>query len=409
MPWEKKGPADRALIFDTFVSVNRDDALYLGWPDAELSPADRQTLSRLLGNLSSLGRAESWACATLTEEVVDLDLAVADKDDSNPIRVFCPDPLSAFADEHYPTHDPKKLASGKVNPADYLFDCPRWHLCLDTETIHSKRWPTVPGSRWVNYSRTPEADGQTTFRKPRATTRRAVSVVRFLIDGKVLPQSVDTLPFAEAVRSIAMSMCPSPTLSGHSPDGQPMQNHTHAYYLPTSEEDDPRHLTHLTLFAKAGFNGDEIKALESLRQLTWPRGEKERKYQLRIVGIGQPSDFTAPIFARSADWISATPFVAHRFPKGDQKIEQVAMSLLQQLGSGAPAAVEIEALSTSGIPMREFKRSRRKDQGQQRLFARLRIRFEHPIIGPLVLGYGAHFGLGMFVPRIGFESAADDE
>src|SRR5438046_1496927 len=38
MPWEKKGPADRTLVFDTFVSVSRRDRLFIGWPDAELSP-----------------------------------------------------------------------------------------------------------------------------------------------------------------------------------------------------------------------------------------------------------------------------------------------------------------------------------------------------------------------------------
>src|SRR5260221_14067640 len=36
MPWEKKGPADRTLVFDTFVSVDRQTPLYIGWPKAEL-------------------------------------------------------------------------------------------------------------------------------------------------------------------------------------------------------------------------------------------------------------------------------------------------------------------------------------------------------------------------------------
>src|SRR3954464_14094426 len=33
MPWEKKGPADRTLVFDTFVVIGRGDPLFIGWPE----------------------------------------------------------------------------------------------------------------------------------------------------------------------------------------------------------------------------------------------------------------------------------------------------------------------------------------------------------------------------------------
>ena len=29
MPWEKKGPGDRTLVFDTFVSIGRDSPLFI--------------------------------------------------------------------------------------------------------------------------------------------------------------------------------------------------------------------------------------------------------------------------------------------------------------------------------------------------------------------------------------------
>ncbi len=402
MPLGKKSPKEMSgggttLIFDTFVSINREDVLFLGWLDAELSGDDRRILSRLLDNLSSLGRTESWTCAELSEDVVELDVGEANKADANPIRVFCPDPITAFSDEHYPKHDPKKLASGKVKPSDYLFDCPPWHLCLDTETIHAKRWPSVPGSQWVNYTRPPEGSVRQR-RRAVQHPRRTISVVRFLIDAPVLPRTLDTLPFAEAMRSAAKSRCPSPTLSGHGPDGQPMKGHVHAYYLPTSEEDDPRHLTHVTLYAKAGFSDDELSAFESLRKLTWPRGEKARDYQLRVIGIGEPKDFTANIFGPSKDWVSATPFVAHRYPKGNLTIERLAADLLAKHGIGVGAVVELDPIKSSTVPLREFKRIRRKDEGRPRPFERLRIRFYEPVSGPLSLGYGEHFGLGQFIP-----------
>ena len=58
MPWEKKGPADRTLVFDTFVSLSRKEPLFCDWPEAKLSVDDEVALRRLVGNLSTLGRAE---------------------------------------------------------------------------------------------------------------------------------------------------------------------------------------------------------------------------------------------------------------------------------------------------------------------------------------------------------------
>src|SRR5947209_1247868 len=53
MPWEKKGPADRTLVFDTFVAVGRTDPVAVHWPDAHLAPDDESTLRRLTDSLTS--------------------------------------------------------------------------------------------------------------------------------------------------------------------------------------------------------------------------------------------------------------------------------------------------------------------------------------------------------------------
>ncbi|MDZ4781399.1 MAG: type I-U CRISPR-associated protein Csb2 [Planctomycetia bacterium] len=403
MPWEKKGPADRALIFDTFVSVSRSESLYVGWPDAELSPDDRTVLARLLDNLTSLGRAESWTHAAISDDSVELDLTVSDQLDSNPLRVFCPDPATAFDDEHYPTHDAGKLAKGKINPADYLFDCPRWHLCLDTETIHAKKWPAVPGSRWVNYAR-PAENIRPIRRTPSARRAKpAIKVVRFLIDGKVLPRTFDTLPFAEAFRYAVLRKFPetgpgSQTLSGHDANGQPMQGHRHAFYLPTNSADDRAHLSHVTVYAPASLNDDEIAALESLRSMHTGHGEKRKDYQLRIVGVGVPGDFNQPMFASSREWVSTTPFVCPRFPKPTQTAADVARELIAKLGIGALIDVHADREPIDGLSLREFRRTRQNSDDPVQRFARLRLHFKSGITGPLALGYAAHFGLGQFAP-----------
>src|SRR5437764_8331516 len=67
VPWEKKGPADRTLVFDTFVAVSRRDPVLVYWPQADLAPDDTQTLRRLVEHLATLGRAEGWVHAALAE------------------------------------------------------------------------------------------------------------------------------------------------------------------------------------------------------------------------------------------------------------------------------------------------------------------------------------------------------
>ena len=199
--------------FDTFVAVGRHDPLFIGWPGAELSADDRAALAKLLGNLSSLGRAEGWVHAELFDGTVHLDIGPPGPNDLNPVPVLCPDPTSAFDDEHYPTLDPKKLAKGKVNPSEFLFDCPRWHLCLDTETIYSQKWSTVPGAKWVNYTRPVEASAVSATPKP--SDRQKPTVARFLLDGPVLPLVNETIRVAEAMRrghGTVSTRVPSPSV-----------------------------------------------------------------------------------------------------------------------------------------------------------------------------------------------------
>ena len=140
---EGKGPADRTLSCIVHVCHHRPprpDVRRLDWRRTIRSTTAR--MARLLGNSAPRrpAGAEGWVHAELFDGTVDLDIGPTGSNDPDPVPVLCPDPASAFDDKHYPTLDPKKLAKGKVNPSEFLFDCPRWHLCLDTETIYSQKW-----------------------------------------------------------------------------------------------------------------------------------------------------------------------------------------------------------------------------------------------------------------------------
>jgi len=441
MPWEKKGPQDRTLVFDTFVSVGRDDPVFVGWPDANLDADGERVLCRLLSNISVLGRAEAWVAASVIPaggmSSVTWNCGPTDEAHPNPLPVFCPDPATCFDSDHYPTIDPAKLAKGKVKPAQYLFDCPRWHLCLDTETIHAERWPTVPGARWVNYSR-PEENIIVAFQR-RPLARSQPTIARFVLDGPVLPRVTDTLPLAEAVRRVAMGCfrrwCErhpdeaeafrredvpdrfaSVVLSGKDAGGNRLAGPGHTHYWPTAAESDPRRIGGVTLFARDGFGLGEVAALAAMRKLKV--GELD-ELRIQLTGLRRTADLEQTLVGPSTVWQSLTPFLGHgeigirgRSRYLRKGLRREWRRLAEQVPDLRGVELrDIEELSAAdviraGQPQPcEFRRCRSKDGGREanRAGGMFRLTFSHPISGPLSLGYANHFGMGRFVPAAGLE------
>lgn len=426
-----KFQGDPSIVFDTFVSIGRCAPVYIGWPDVDLSTDDRSVLAILLANLSSLGRAESWVRAEPADESPAWNCGPAPEIDNDPLRVFCPDPANAFADTHYPTLDGKNLAKGKVKPSEFLFDCPRWHLCLDTETIHARRWPTVPGGRWVNYTRPVEVEARSAGTGTKRPSRPKPTVARFLLDGPVLPLVINTIDVAERFRRAAMSrfkhwcqrhperaadyrrpgqpdLFASPILSGKTTDGAIRTAHQHAYYLPTADGNDLRRITHVTVFARGGLDEPEIAALSSFRRLEWGNSQELR---VQLIGLGQPEQLNFRQFRESVQWISETPFLgpSHIGIKARARYMRKAISrewrrMAEQIpglrGVDLIHAAELEAdkLMQSNRPRSiEYRRVRSKrGSGGYRPAAAYRLIFSKPVRGPISLGYASHFGLGLF-------------
>jgi CRISPR-associated protein Csb2 len=340
-----KFQGDPSIVFDTFVVIGRSDPVFVHWPDASLTQEDTSALVRLAENLTTLGRAEGWVNTEVTNEIPQWNCGPKGASDAGEelVSVFCPDPAKAFGSEHYPLPPTEKAIRKGLKPSDLLFDCPRWHLCLDTETIHSERWPQMPGARWVSYSRS--ADVFTRRAAPSAPSvhpnRELPKVARFLLDGPVLPLVTNTVRVAEAFRIAAMSRfgrwCrqhledaktfrrtdhtdkySSPTLSGKHLNGDMRADHRHAHYLPTAEGDDGQRITHITVYAEDGFGPGEVAALTAVRELEVKAGGgRTLSIRLQLIGLGSIELFrhSVPLFGKSAVWSSVTPFVAHRHPK----------------------------------------------------------------------------------------------
>lgn len=450
MPWFKKGPDDRTLVFDTFVVLPRDAPLIVRWPDASLDGNQRETLGRILANLGILGRAESWCEARLSSEAepgsVKGCMTAARLNGAKPgvdreiVRLLCPDPEAAFADDHVVTVTTKTSGRGKskrtIQERTTIYD-PAWNICMETLQLHKERWSDPPGSRWVPYTRPRDCFKVEPARRrsARSSAEPGPQVIRFALDSAVLPLVTKTLPVAEAARRALMSWHGrlterdgvrgrSRVLSGKADDGSPLEGHRHAYYFPTDEDADGR-LDHLTLVARDGFGPEEMRAIHRLREIR-PRSRDNASHPLRVLllGYGRLDEYRPRPLGPSREWTSATPYIATRYAKarGRHRIdlqdwrartEFLLNDLQTQLATVRPDLSELigQAAITPQVADGRFlvagrwhpiqfkrRRSKRGDEGAQRLAGAFRIEFLTAVPGPIGAGYGAHFGMGLFVP-----------
>jgi len=232
----------------------------------------------------------------------------------------------------------------------------------------------------------------------------------------------------------------STIFSGKDESGSPLTDHGHAYYLPADEDGDGR-LDHLTVFARSGFGHAERRALDRFGERHLGRkGEERHPLRLLLLGTGTLDEYAPGILQRSKVWVSCTPYIATRHAKtrgrlrtdlgsSQSRSEFLIANLRGQLaavrpditdgGAGAPSIKpEMDANEVFLIPRGEddshglrpiqFKRFRSKpgDDGGRRLAGAFRIEFASEVRGPIVLGYSAHFGMGLFMPRPGERPSA---
>jgi CRISPR-associated protein Csb2 len=400
MPWEKKGPDDRTLVLDSFVTTQPRNALLAIWPSVDLAPEEKDTLARLLANLGYLGRAESWCDAHLVD---------------NPFEANC-----------FP------LQEGPMPPGDWEITrvlAPKAplllkDLCVETGDLRRDGRIDPPGARWCQYIRSADSLGVSAKSASRPASRPQSLVFRYALAGTTLPLVTDTLRMAELVRQSAMSQygrangrTASPILSGKGPDGAPLAGHQHAFYLPTDENGDGR-IDHVTVWAPAGLGEREMDALMRVRSLNPGGGRPE--IRLAFLAHGSAEDFrdSVPIFWKAREWRSATPFVLNRHMKlrgAEEKrlVDGPADQVRRELDRRPPMGAFVEdvafagALKTQGwrtvYPL-EFYQWRRGGARGGGAFNFL-LRFREPVAGPITLGYGCHFGLGLFTPTFTREGA----
>lgn len=386
------------LVFDTFIVLARDAEVVAFWPDAEVAEEERAALRTSLERLFYMGRCESWCDARLLSarelEGMRPNCLLLEKGgpppESEPVRILGADPATAISASDQPE---------------------KWPLCAETTELRRARWSDPPGSKWLTYMR-PRNCFAVGVGRLRASAPPTIEVVRFALDGPVLPLLTEALSIGELARSFVQGIygrqnegASSAILSGKAESGEPLRGHRHAFYLAADEDGDGR-LDHLTIFARGGFPPAEIRALERCCRIRQVGGRPD--LNLVLVGAARRDDFRGmPMFGPDRRWRSATPFVPvrHTKIKRGQPAETPAEQLLLELERRAfTPPVRITPLERceleDGRSLRwiEFRRERLAGTGTRGslLGFGFELEFAEPQFGPFALGYGCHFGLGQF-------------
>jgi CRISPR-associated protein Csb2 len=321
----------------------------------------------------------------------------------------------------------KDLESIEKNLPEDLFHA----LHADTGDLKNAGWSQPPGSIWVTYIR--QRDAFDVMPRARAARQRKndqiPTVARFALASQVMPRLTDAVSLAERIHIALVSRSDGVSVfTGCDESGKPLEGHRHACILcesnPSLGKGRRGEITHITIYAPMGFDSDARKSLDGLTRV-WGHGGHD--IQLILLGVGQPEDFAGldaskgacPMLAESMSWVSRTPFVSTRHPKatktGVPKLDDNGLQigsaehelrrLLKLAGYPSPCAIEsVPSTDLAGHETRWLKFRRDRNQGDGRRATSgcgygFRIRFPEMVRGPIALGYGAHFGLGLFVPE----------
>lgn len=448
----------KTKIFDTFIAISPQDGVIVSWPDIELSDEQSQLLAKLLEAMSYFGRAESWTIARVLpdydgkpntsplnghgvqagEELVRVLSPTSAEEHASWRKKMLEDLMQQAHDEKL-LKEAKKAAAGKkhtppekvkLTPGEIekeaqklpetIFDA----LHLETDELRKAGWNRPPASEWTDYVR-PRQNLRITKSYSPPMQETLPTVARFAVAGAVRPLLTEAILIGDRVRKSLLKISDAaPVFLGKDVDSNaitPSQGHQHAHYLCESNNDRQGRITHVTVYAPQGF---DLLAEKWLNQFNKTWGNDGHDLQYVLLGIGQPQDFggidekkgQSPILATSQVWVSRTPFLpTHHFhirgydnsfpaARNEAIKRELTKNVRKELESRARFPFAENEVQIEWLPAKnwlKFKRHRYSGggtQGNSSGFG-LRLTFSKPVQGPIILGYGCHYGLGLFSPE----------
>ena len=406
MPQWKAG--DTALVFDAFAAIDPTTPMHMMWPALDLPADQAELLDRLLDNMGYLGRAESWVEASRVDHLESSNCFPGDEAIDKTtgelrgevINLYTAVPADEYQIKRNRFQADKKQAKKLARTLPENLTAA---LSVETADLQKQGWSQPPAATRVAYLRPVDA------LRPKRISHKHVPIkattARFLLIDKPLPRVEDTVRIGELLRYAIMSQAKKhfgednipPIFSGHN---LPADNrHEHAFFLPWDSNDDG-HIDRVLIHVPACFEGTERRVIESLRKIWMRNGGK---WRLLLEGIGT-SEVGGEITQESQSWQSVTPYlhpwhIKKKFGIGDQ-IERECRE------RDLPRPAQIDYLETIQVGKQQPRRpihfhrfrSKRGLTQPDRRGSFLRVTFDEPLVGPLALGFGCHFGLGLFKP-----------
>jgi len=426
MPTRSGSSEKPTLVFDAFARVDPDDPLVMAWPALDLEAENAALLDALLAATGYLGRAESWLDAERTDawdgepNCLPVSEAAATGGGWETVELLLPRTPEDY--RAFRSHFLEGLsARGQKIDRKTVATLPEsWIEALSVETsdLHAAGWSQPPAARQIRYLRPADCLKPAVLPRPRPRRQpESVTTARFALyrqaasgpgatGGRApLPRVEDSVRVGEWFRRAVMSRAKQVSgeasipevFSGHAG----LTGHRHAFYLPEDHDGDGR-IDHLVLHAPAGLDGAALRALDRLDHL-WNRDGQEWHLILEAVGPAQEIASASKLLGESGTWESRTPYlhpwhVKKGFSIEDQLRRECRERGLPDLaGLERTATIKIAGREQRSIQFHRFRSKRGLTQPDTR-GSFWRLVFREPVRGPLALGFGCHFGLGLFAP-----------
>ncbi|MCE7902277.1 MAG: type I-U CRISPR-associated protein Cas5/Cas6 [Gammaproteobacteria bacterium PRO9] len=433
---------ETTLVFDTWAQID-EGTLGVHW-DVKLCAEECQELAALTQELGYLGRSESWVEGELVanEKAVGFDVVPGEARDCpgpewEQVSLLAPLPASEYSAWYakalaeacaatgieltkakLSAAERKKLTAAQATlPIDLI-------ACLQSETgwLRQLGWSQPPGSRELLYWR--RSDSLQSAPKPCPKPRRTLPAECMLLSigsgsgsEHSLPRVERSLPQGELlhralIANVTRLAGHSVVLSGCDDERRPLTGpHQHAHLLHLDLDGDG-HLDHVLIWAPMGLDADAQAAIRATRA-TYTKGGTA-PLRLALAGFGAVSDMVGlpPPQGAALDrltggangsriWHSLAPFVPPRHLKRSGRNTLMGQIRTELSARGLPEPSQIEVLDPHtddrARQARHFQRVRSHGKPPPQDYGfMLAITFGNPVLGPIALGYGCHFGLGLF-------------
>jgi CRISPR-associated protein Csb2 len=124
-------------------------------------------------------------------------------------------------------------------------------------------------------------------------------------------------------------------------------------------------------------------------------------WEVEIANFDIPQTSLMPItwITASRTWSTVSPILLDRFPKKNLSVEEILGTACERVGLPRPACIEHSPFQhLEGVPpVPQFRLLRRAGE-QARWGVHATLTFEEPVVGPMLIGAGRYFGLGLLKP-----------